>query len=97
MQTNLGAVPAIYFCLKKTQIVVTSVFSWRIFLSLESSLVETETRYQCGHCDSMFITMDDVQQHMMELHMDSGVKVIVAAYETFVLIQLTFCNVLSLS
>ena len=38
--------------------------------------METEAKYQCGHCDSMFNSMDDVQQHMLELHMDSGVKVI---------------------
>ena len=46
--------------------------------SLDSNMVETEAKYkyQCGHCDSMFNTMDDVQHHMMELHMDSGIKVI---------------------
>ena len=45
--------------------------------SLDSNVVETEAKYkyQCGHCHSMFNTMDDVQHHMMELHMDSGIKV----------------------
>ena len=38
--------------------------------------MEAEAKYQCGHCDSMFHSMDDVQQHMLDLHMDSGVKVI---------------------
>ena len=37
--------------------------------------MEAEAKYQCGHCDSMFHSMDDVQQHMLDLHMDSGVKV----------------------